>query len=179
MSSCATIKRSGCTDTTLLERLHAVAPHDPWVGFFLGRTARWVRTAERGWESSTGPETLDEVYSAHLFVPGARLDARWTRTTTGGELTVVREVTSAEADPAVRRYERAAVTRQLLWGTTREGAPAGWTRLSSARTGDIDVPFEHEGGRRLQLMGQEYTTTDQHGNVGVVVEVLQDLEFAP
>ena len=176
MSSCATIDRSDCADTLLLERLHALAPGESWIGFLLGRTARWVRAAGDGFASSTSLEPLTDVYSAHLFVPGARLDARWTRTPESGRLTVVREL--AEADPDLRRFERGAATRQLLWGTTGEGAPSGWTRLSAARIGAFDVPVEQSTGQRLQLTGREYTITDEHGNVSVVVEVLDQLEVA-
>lgn len=176
MSPCATIERSGCADAQLLERLHDLAPSGGWIGFLLGRAARWVRAEGDAFTSSTGPEALTDVYSAHLFVPAARLDARWTRTPGGGRLTVVRELT--DAGPDLRRFERGGQTRQLLWGTTNEGAPSGWTRLSAARTGAFDVPVEQAAGKRLQLIGHEYTDTDQHGNVSVVVEVLNLLEVA-
>lgn len=176
MSDCATIERSECADTLLLERMQGLALSQRCIGFLLGRTARWVSAAEDGFVSSTGLEPLDDVYAAHLFVPGSHLDARWTRTPEGGRLTVVREVDGPTDEPGPRRFERGASTRQLLWGTTHAGAPAGWTRLSAARVGSFDVPVEHGAGQRLQLTGQEYTTTDEHGNVSVVVEVLNQLE---
>lgn len=50
--------------------------------------------------------------------------------------------------------------QQLLWGKGVDGAPHGWTRLTSQRIGSIDVPFQSEGTGRLALTTTEYFRQD-------------------
>jgi CRISPR-associated protein (TIGR03984 family) len=68
--------------------------------------------------------------------------------------------------------------RYLLWGKRAEDPSGGWTRLTTARIGSINVPAVD--GLRFQICALEYLSEYDDGNVAVAEERLLALEpFVP
>jgi CRISPR-associated protein (TIGR03984 family) len=66
----------------------------------------------------------------------------------------------------------------LLWGTGTDESPRpGWSRLSAARIGALDLPLEDVPRyARVILRTCEYLSEREHGNVVVGEEILVGLE---
>lgn len=123
---------------------------------------------------------LQEVFEARIFT--ARVELRWLRDREGGTAVMVSEEelhldgdgSSALAPVSAERLER----NYLVWGAGTGGAPAdGWSRLSAARIGTLDIPLGGVGpGQRVQLRAVEYLAkVDRLGNAAVIEERLVEL----
>lgn len=130
------------------------------------------------------PIDLDPVYEARIFNQEAEL--RWLNTAAGkGRAVLVSELeqnldgyralVELVAHPLFQTY--------LLWGFGVERRPGeGWSRLTTARVGGIDVPIDISASLalagpgekvRVLLDAKEYLAeTDIHGNVAVQDERL-------
>lgn len=126
-----------------------------------------------------GPAALAEAYEARVFHDHAEL--RWLRDPRheSGHATVVLTDGSCAVDlpPLPLEVPLLDVVKQsyVIWGrpATEQGRAPGWTRLSTARIGGLDVP--HVGipeGHRVAIESVEYLGQFAHGNVGVVEERL-------
>lgn len=121
---------------------------------------------------------LTKVFEARLFMLEAEL--RWLMTPDGGRAAVIAELDLAvpadgwrrldplEAEPLARRY--------VVWGegvADRDRLAPGWSRLSAARIGLLDLPVYGAGaGRRIEIEAVEYLVEHAHGNVAVGEERL-------
>lgn len=101
---------------------------------------------------------LDDPWAVRLF--GPRGELRWERAgDTQRAVLLLDQPPEAAPPPQTWRsaswQAEAHDQRYLLWGQYDSHPAAGWTRLSEARTGPLDVPIEIDSGR-VQLLAREY-----------------------
>jgi CRISPR-associated protein (TIGR03984 family) len=151
------------------------------VGFTLGPARfSFVRLDATGAATGpVGPADLAEVYEARVFHEHAEL--RWLRDPRheSGHATVVLTDGSCAVDLPSQPLEVPLVDvlkqSYVLWGepdTDQQRTP-GWTRLSTARIGGLDVPHGNvPESHRVAIASFEYLGEFAHGNVAVVEERL-------
>ena len=122
---------------------------------------------------------LTEVFEARLF--GEEAELRWLAQPDGSGRAVM--LTEADSEPLsgwrpLTAIEPLDVISQtaILWGTAAPSLDPGpgWTALSEARIGKLDVPLAAVEERAyVEAVSREYLAeADQHGNVAVVEERL-------
>lgn len=134
---------------------------------------------------SSGNVSLDQVFEARVFSAAAEL--RWLKDPGGagegravlvsGDPLTVLDGWQSSATDLVGAIEQT----YLLWGKWEEaaGLPEGWSRLSTAQVGRLDVPVGNVNAEeRVVLKAVEYLATTKHGNVIVVDERLTGMEVA-
>ena len=151
------------------------------VGFTMAPTVFSFIRLDAGGKATGygGPAELDAVYEARVFHERAEL--RWLRDPRheSGHVTVVLTDGSCVVDlpalplevPLVEVVEQSYV----LWGrpAADPGRASGWTRLTAARIGGLDVPRDDvRDGQRVAIRSLEYLGRFAHGNVEVVEERL-------
>jgi CRISPR-associated protein (TIGR03984 family) len=150
------------------------------VGFTLGPDA-FSFIGLDGSGRATGPRgsaSLHAVYEARVFHERAEL--RWLRDPRhdSGHTTVVLTDGSCAADLPSLPFDVPLVgllqQTYVLWGETGDEMPAaGWTRLTTARIGTLDVPIAGvRQNERVAIRSVEYLGRLAHGNVAVVEERL-------
>ncbi len=147
-----------------------------WCGFGL--------VDERGNVSGSEAEKplpLRTIYEARVFRADAEL--RWWNDPVGGEhraaLLSEDGLTPPgwEPDGKPLAVLETICRRYLLWGQRAEPRTdlrAGWTRLTTARIGALDVP--RTGGDHFRILAREYLATFADGNVAVAEERLLEIE---
>lgn len=151
------------------------------VGFTMAPTVfSFIRLDAAGKPTGPdGPAALADVYEARVFHDRAEL--RWLRDPRheSGHTTVVLTDGSCAVDlpPLPLEVSLVDVIEQsyVLWGrpAAAAGGMSGWTRLTEARIGGIDLPFDNvRDGQRMAIRSLEYLGQLAHGNVAVIEERL-------
>jgi CRISPR-associated protein (TIGR03984 family) len=151
------------------------------VGFTLTPTAfSFIRLDSDGKATDrAGPASLAHVYEARVFHERAEL--RWLRDPRhdSGHTTVVLTDGSCAVNLPPLPFEvplvQAVEQSYVLWGrpAARGEHASGWTRLTAARIGGLDVPRNDvRDGQRVAIRSLEYLGQLAHGNVAVVEERL-------
>lgn len=150
------------------------------------------------------PISLDDAYEVRLF--NEQLELRWLHEHDGGgRASIISEMKCTfDNYSCVEQYDVKKVEHSyVLWGESpgelsgnhSETLPSGWSRLSEARIGHIDVPINlgSDPGWRVQLKAIEYiaiyqdtdvthsdTTNrlERHGNSSVIEDRLISLVAA-
>lgn len=159
----------------------ATLPDEGAVGFALAADAfSFLRLDRSGTVNGPrGPADVATAYEARIFHEHAEL--RWLRDPrhesrnstvllTDGTCRVDLPALPFDA-PLLETLEQTYV----LWGKAAAGTNdrPGWTRLTTARIGGLDVPLAGvREGRRVGLWGIEYLGEFADGNVAVVEERL-------
>lgn len=171
------IYRATTTGVSLTDALKALS-RTPAIGLFIA--PGWCQFGRVDCDAQAtfaDPKfRLAEVYEARVFNDAAEL--RWWN------------------DPAEARHRAAVLTEEpnspvgwqlrdpitiagtiaqtyLLWGRRSDAPahlPSGWTRLTTARIGSLDVPAAGEG--RFEICAREYLKVFEDGNVAVAEERL-------
>ncbi|MUG95757.1 TIGR03984 family CRISPR-associated protein [Scytonema sp. UIC 10036] len=123
---------------------------------------------------------LNSVFEARVFNKQAEL--RWLNEKSG----TGKAVLLSETETNFCLYEKGKLKEldkhpqsYLLWGQgTGTDIGEGWSRLSTARIGKLDIPIPGvKSQQRVQITTCEYfCVIDEHGNVAVVEERLLNLE---
>ena len=130
---------------------------------------------------SEGVCLLEEVYEARVFSPEWEL--RWLNDPTGNNAhrTVLLSAVAmplGDEMPEPFAFVDTLPNQYLLWGQKTAERADGWTQLTTARIGRLDVPFAGELANRgrMVLKTIEYLQEDAFGNVAVAEERLVCLE---
>jgi CRISPR-associated protein (TIGR03984 family) len=150
------------------------------IGFTLGPDAfSFIRLDGAGRAAAPhGASSVNGVYEARVFHERAEL--RWLRDPRhdSGHSTVVLTDGSCTVDLPSLPFEVPLVgflpQTYVLWGEAGDEKPtAGWTRLTTARIGPLDVPITGvRENERVAIRSVEYLGQLAHGNVAVVEERL-------
>lgn len=154
------------------------------AGFTLGPTAfSFIRLDAAGTATGpAGPADLAAVYEARVFHEHAEL--RWLRDPRhdSGHATVVLTDGSCAVDlpPLPLEVPLVDVVKQsyVVWGkpAAEHARASGWTRLSTARIGELHVPRGAvSDSHRVAIESLEYLGEFAHGNVAVIEERLVGL----
>ena len=127
-----------------------------------------------------GDYTLDGVYEARVFHADAEL--RWWNDPVEGNhrsaLLAETETTPAGWELSEEIPVHATQSRAyLLWGKSAPPHSPNWTRLTTARIGELMVPAA-SGSDRYALKAIEYLAEFEEGNVAVREERLVGLQPA-
>ena len=132
----------------------------------------------------SGPDNktinIDLVFEARIFAPDVEL--RWLNESDGiGSAVLISEKVISTVFDKNNDIEKIDTmpNQYLLWGEADEKQPnQGWTRLSEARIGPIDVPVTGipPHGHVILKTVEYVKEVDNHGNVAVVEERLSKLE---
>jgi CRISPR-associated protein (TIGR03984 family) len=132
--------------------------------------------------ASGNPIDLGEIYEVRAFHPGAELrwrndpgHARRHQTVILAEQNLGLALTMRPPHEVIDRLDQT----YLLWGQGSDpaGLAPGWSRLSTARIGSLDVPLADVPRReRVLLRAVEYLAEFDDGNVSVLDERLVRLE---
>ncbi|TNB47099.1 hypothetical protein FF124_13015 [Martelella lutilitoris] len=151
------------------------------TGFFFAPTAyRFVRFRD-GEAFAADGASLDVSAMAFEAVAFAEsgMTLRWVRSGASGSACLM--------TPVLGENEEAAFhipVPHLLWGEPAAPAENGWTRLTSARIGTLDVPADIADGQRARLMSQAWfaADTDRCGNsrfLGTTYSRIEAIEHKP
>jgi CRISPR-associated protein (TIGR03984 family) len=127
---------------------------------------------------------LSLVFEARVFNSLAEL--RWLNKNSGrGQAVLLSEASIDHVldDPIQELHALDRIEQTyMLWGQGIEvnphPSPSGWSRLTEARIGRLDVPIANlQNQQRVQLIAREYVAeVDEYGNTAVVEERLVKLE---
>lgn len=158
---------------------------DTTVGLFY--TPRWCRFGQVHPDGSVtspgGVMQLDEVFEARVF--NEKVELRWLNEVDepdglGTAVLLSEEDIGKYLKSNVEQLEAIATHPQtyLLWGEGTTTVPRnGWSRLSTARIGKLDIPLADVTQGRVLLHSLEYWgEVDKYGNVAVVEERLTGLK---
>lgn len=128
--------------------------------FIAYRDGRWV-TADGTMETAVD---FSDVFEVRCFTDAE--EVRWVQLSGGRGTAHVRHESPDDAGPTVFGEP----ITELLWGQVNADRPTpdGWISTESARVGSVLVPLtDHapESGKRLGIRVQEYSSTDDAGNV--------------
>ncbi len=122
---------------------------------------------------------LNSVFEARVFSESAEF--RWLNTNAGlgnAALLSEGELDIKAWDEADLNYLEAADNRYLIWGSALGNAD-GWSSLSAARIGTVEVPISATKEQSVKIVTKEYLghrEYDKYGNVEVIEERLIKLE---
>lgn len=188
----------------IITEMHKSWSSDRVIGIVYGpRRCRFVTLSECGLVGADGhPIPLDEPFEARLF--NEQLELRWLHRQDGiGPAAIISETQRAINNYRCQEgYEVKKVPHSyLLWGESigelsdemAVSLSLGWSRLTEARIGHIDVPIYLgcDPGWRVQLRAIEYIAIyeeavgsdadsanrlERHGNAAVIEERLISLD---
>jgi len=169
---------------TLDWALRHAAPPGTSIGLFQTPRRYYVARVDDGRVSlRDGSIPLEEVFDARVFSDDVEL--RWLNVDDGhGRAVALTEDAAALPEQFEERHEPIRAVdvlrgEYLLWGRAAAHHDTGWTTLTSARVGALDVPATVPAGERAVLVTREYVARDpEHGNAYVAEERLLHLETA-
>ena len=142
--------------------LEAVTCSTPPVAICYGVQKCWVAQVQSGPRLMlpTGELPLSSVYEVRAFCQAAELRWRNDPTFRQRHATVVLSEAALGGNNSLGEPERLTVLERhprqyLLWGKQVAGEKQGWSKLSAARIGAIEVPVATES-ERLALHSVEY-----------------------
>lgn len=204
MSDLITLNGGASNDLSLAEALEAALPvledQETVALLYSPGACSLARLKNKHlFDCQGNPVALDEFYEARIFNEEAEL--RWLNESTGrGRGVLLSESTIPE--PCQKQFNEEASLKAvepwpqtyLLWGEgvrrqANTGLVKGWSRLTTARIGRLDVPVndltdavvteDKSKMPRVFLHVREYLQVcDEHGNVAVVEERLLKLKEA-
>ena len=150
---------------------------DGAVGFIYSpRAARFVKHRDGGWRmarhtsrshSTFIESTADFTDVFELCCFTADSEVRWAQHREGRSTAYVRTEATSESGPAP--FGQPSV--HMIWGQVNAAreVPEGWTSTESGRVGPVLVPVATNTAScdHLYILSQEYSDTDDQGNVFV------------
>lgn len=145
------------------------------VGFAQSRDqAVFVR--RNGADLATRSGRLDQawLFDLRLFTADAEFHWWWDQSVASGRHAILDDATARQ-----RKWTRLHPTgRRLVRGTVHDSTAerGGWCRVHDGHSRPLWVPHVAKQSQRLAVGVVEYTSADDHGNVGVVAERFTGIE---